>query len=243
VTDEDPTIHPREVDPVSPDRLRRPSLIVFDVNETLSDMSPMAERFTDVGASAPLAKPWFAGLLRDGFSLTAVGVNESFAAIAAEALRVALDGESLDRSIEDAVQHVMEGFAGLPAHPDVPAGVRALADAGYRLVTLSNGSTSVAEALFDRAGIREYFEALLSVEDAPLWKPAPAAYAYALERCAVDPVDAMLVAVHPWDIDGAARADLATAWINRGGGPYPDYFEAPDLSVGSLTALADELAG
>ena len=97
--------------------------------------------------------------------------------------------------------------------------------------------------LFDQAGIREYFDALLSVEDAPLWKPAPAAYTYALERCAVDPMDAMLVAVHPWDIDGAARAGLATAWISRGGGPYPDYFEAPDLNVGSLTALADELAG
>jgi hypothetical protein len=27
-----------------------PSVIVFDVNETLSDMAPMAGRFTDVGA-------------------------------------------------------------------------------------------------------------------------------------------------------------------------------------------------
>lgn len=243
VTDEHLTIHRRAVDPVSSGRLRRPSLIVFDVNETLSDMSPMAERFMEVGAPAHLAKAWFASVLRDGFSLTAVGVNESFAAIAAEALRVALDGESLELSIEDAVQHVMAGFAGLPVHPDVPAGVRALADKGFRLVTLSNGTTSVAESLFDRAGIREYFEALLSVEAAPLWKPAAKAYAYALQRCAVDPVDAMLVAVHPWDIDGAARAGLATVWVNRDRGPYPDYFEAPDLNVGSLTALADELAG
>lgn len=28
----------------------RPSVIVFDVNETLSDMSPMGARFADVGA-------------------------------------------------------------------------------------------------------------------------------------------------------------------------------------------------
>lgn len=229
--------------PVSPDGPRPPSLIVFDVNETLSDMSPMAQRFEDVGAPAHLAKTWFAGLLRDGFSLTAVGENESFATIAAEALRVALDGQSLDRGTEDAVQHVMEGFAGLPVHPDVPDGIRALADAGIRLVTLSNGSTSVAEALFDRAGIREHFEALLSVEDAPLWKPAAAAYAHALKSCAVDPMEAMLVAAHPWDIDGAARAGLATAWINRGGGPYPNYFRAPDLTATSLTELANELTG
>ena len=39
--------------PVSPDGPRRPELIVFDVNETLSDMSPMAQRFADVGGAEP----------------------------------------------------------------------------------------------------------------------------------------------------------------------------------------------
>lgn len=217
-------------------------MLIFDVNETLSDMATMGQRFEDVGAPAHLARTWFAGLLRDGFALTAVGVNESFATIAAQALRIVLDGQSLDRSTEDAVQHIMDGFAGLPVHDDVPDGIHALAGSGLRLVTLSNGSASVAEALFDRAGIRRHFEALLSVEDAGLWKPAADAYAHALERSNVVPADAMLVAVHPWDIDGAARAGLATAWINRTGGPYPKYFTAPDLGVGSLTELADELA-
>lgn len=155
---------------------------------------------------------------------------------------MALNGVSLDRGIEDAVRHVMEGFTRLPLHPDVHDGVRALAHAGYRLVTLSNGSASVAEALLDQTGLAEHFEALLSVEDAPLWKPSATAYHHALTRCGVDPGDAMLVAVHPWDIGGAARAGLATAWINRDAGHYPGYFEAPDLSVGSLTELAAELS-
>jgi 2-haloacid dehalogenase len=227
---------------VRPDGPRRPALLIFDVNETLSDMSAMAQRFEDIGAPAQLAKSWFAGLLRDGFALTAVGVNESFATIAAEALRVILDGQSLDRSTNDAVQHVMEGFVGLSVHADVADGIRDLRGLGLRLVTLSNGSAAVAEALLGRTGIRDQFEALLSVEEAGVWKPAAGAYAYALRRCGVDAMDAMLVAVHPWDIDGAARAGLATAWINRTGGPYPGYFRAPDVQVGSLTELADEFA-
>ena len=41
-------------------------VIVFDVNETLSDMSAMGDRFSEVGAPAALAKFWFASLLRDG---------------------------------------------------------------------------------------------------------------------------------------------------------------------------------
>jgi 2-haloacid dehalogenase len=136
----------------------------------------------------------------------------------------------------------MAGFAGLTVHPDVPEGVDALRRLELRLVTLSNGPASVAEALFDRAGIRHHFEALLSVADAGIWKPASGAYAHALGRCEVDPAEAMLVAVHPWDIDGAARAGLRTAWISRSGGPYPDYFRRPDLIARSVTHLADLLA-
>ena len=227
--------------PVRPDGPRRPTLILFDVNETLSDMSPMAKRFEDVGAPAHLARTWFAGLLRDGFALAAAGASAPFAQLAADALRLDLDGISLDRGTGEAVEHVMAGFAGLGVHPDVPDGIAALHARGLRLVTLSNGAASVAEALLERAGIRHYFEATLSVEQAGVWKPAAGAYAYALERCAVDPGDALLVAVHPWDIDGAARVGLGTAWINRTGGPYPTYFEAPGLAARSLVDLADRL--
>ncbi len=228
--------------PVSPDGPRALTLLLFDVNETLSDMSPMSRRFEDVGAPAHLAATWFAGLLRDGFALTAAGASESFARIATEALRVSIHGLPLNRGAEDAVQHIMDGFAALPVHSDVPAGIRALSGLGVRLGTLSNGSASIAQALLDRAALRDHFEALLSVEDAGVWKPSAGAYAYALERCDVDPMDAMLVAVHPWDIDGAARAGLGTAWINRSRGPYPQYFRAPDVRARSVTDLAEQLS-
>ncbi len=42
--------------PVSPDGPRTPELLIFDVNETLSDMSPMADRFEDVGAPSHVAR-------------------------------------------------------------------------------------------------------------------------------------------------------------------------------------------
>ena len=227
--------------PVSPDGPRRPSLLIFDVNETLSDMAPMAGRFQDVGAPPHLAQLWFAELLRDGFALTASGNIESFATLSAEALRVRLDGQPLDRPLEEAVDHVMQGFSELAVHPDVVEGVRALSDLGIRLVTLSNGAATVADALLRGAGVRDRFERLLTVEDAGVWKPALRAYAYALEECGVDPMDAMLVAVHPWDIDGARRASLATAWIDRAGGRYPSYFAAADVKAASLVELADTL--
>jgi 2-haloacid dehalogenase len=227
--------------PVSPDGPRRPQLLVFDVNETLSHMAPIAARFEAVGADAYLARAWFAGLLRDGFALTVAGENPAFARLAAEGIRTILAGVPLDRPVEEAVEHIMAGFSGLAVHPDVPGGVRALADLGIRLVTLSNGSASIAQRLLADAGLDHAFEAFLSVEQAGIWKPAPGAYAYALEASGIDPMDALLVAAHPWDTDGASRAGLATAWINRTGGRYPDYFRPPDLEATSVRELAEQL--
>ena len=224
--------------PISPDGPRRPDLVVFDVNETLSDMSPLAVGFEEVGAPSLLAKTWFAELLRDGFALTVCGVAEPFARLATESLRLKLASQDLDRDLDEAVEHVLSGFAGLSLHPDVAQGLHALADLGVRLVTLSNGSAQVAQTLLENAGVRPLFERLLSVEDAGIWKPASGAYDFALAECGVDAEDAMLVAVHPWDINGAAHAGLGTAWINRADGSYPAYFTAPDLSVASLPELA-----
>jgi 2-haloacid dehalogenase len=219
-------------------RRGQPHVIIFDVNETLSDMSPMATRFEDVGVPGHLAPIWFAGLLRDGFALTVVGENPAFADLAVASLHVALPAHQLDRSVDDAIDHIMAGFADLAVHPDVVPGVTALHELGIRLATLSNGSASVAERLLDTAGLGDRFERLLSVEQAGSWKPAANAYGYALEECGVDSADAMLVAVHPWDTDGASRAGLRSAWINRRGGTYPAHFVGPQVEVGSLVELA-----
>ena len=208
------------------------AVYVFDVNETLSDLAPMGTRFAEVGLPPTAAQLWFAALLRDGIGVAAAGGLVRFADAARGVLAPMLPGDP------DAVQHVMAGFQNLPVHPDVPVGVRALRAAGHRLATLSNGAAEVAAGLLGRAGVRDQFEALLSVEDAGAWKPARAAYLYAADRLRVRPAEATLVAVHPWDIDGAARAGLRTAWINRTGAAYPAHLTSPERTVRTVGELA-----
>lgn len=220
----------------------RPRVVVFDVNETLSDLGPLGRRFTEVGLPEHLVATWFAGVLRDGIALAAAGGYAPFADIAAAHLRGLSSRHAPAADAQQVARHVLEGFTALDVHPDVVAGVQALTDLGLRLVTMSNGAAQVAETLLSEAGIRDRFEACLSVDDAGVWKPAPAAYAHALQRCHVQPREAMLVAVHPWDTDGAARAGLQSAWINRTGATYPAYATAPTLQTDSLVALADRLA-
>lgn len=55
----------------------------------------------------------------------------------------------------------------------------------------------MAQGLLERAGLSDDLERLLSVEDAPAWKPDPDSYAYALSVCGVTAGEAMLVAGTP----------------------------------------------
>ncbi len=220
---------------------QRPEVIFFDVNETLSDMSPMADRFAELGVPGHLATLWFATLLRDGFALTAAGRSRPFATVAAEALRVAFATAAPNRPVDEAVEHVMSSFAQLPLHADVVDGVHALSALDVTLATLSNGSADVARQLLTSAGINDKFSSLLSVEDTRAWKPAAIAYAHGLEQCAVAKNAALLVAAHPWDIHGARRAGLRAAWINRSGAYYPSQMRSPDIEATSVVDLAEQV--
>lgn len=208
------------------------AVYVFDVNETLSDLTPMGTRFAEVGLPPTTAQLWFATLLRDGIAVAAAGGLVRFADVARGVLAPLLPGD------EDAVEHVLAGFRDLPVHPDVPGGIRALRAAGHRLLTLSNGAATVADGLLTRAGVRGDFEQLLSVEDAGVWKPARAAYLHAARACELPPDELTMVAVHPWDIDGAARAGLRTAWLDRTGAGYPTHLAPPDRTVATVAELA-----
>ena len=233
--------------------LGRPRVLLFDVNETLSDMSPLGPHsFTAVGAPSHLAPLWFAHTLRDGIALATKDQQAPFADVAKATLRILLTAPDvhLNRSVDDAIEHILNDFKSLSVHKDVVPGVRALKQAGFTLATLSNGSATNAEKLLSSAGVRDCFDALLSVEDAAAphrgWKPARSAYEYAAKhlQCALS--DMLLIAVHPWDLEGGENAGMQTAFIDRRAEsgkptPFPPHFPKPTYSATSISDLHQQL--
>ena len=106
--------------------MSRPRVVVFDVNQTLSDLAPLAERFGEVGAPPGLAATWFAGVLRDGLALSTTSESAPFAEIAAAELGSVLRPVLGDEPLPAAVRHVLDGLKTLDVHPDVVDGVHAL---------------------------------------------------------------------------------------------------------------------
>ncbi|MBC7678593.1 MAG: haloacid dehalogenase type II [Pseudorhodobacter sp.] len=219
-----------------------PELVVLDVNETLSDLEPLRARFTGVGAPAHLLDTWFAGTLRDGFALAASGSARPFPAVGSAVLTSLLSQVTgLTGPVEQAVAEVMDGIAALDVHPDVPAGLRALAAAGVRVVTLTNGSLPQSEQLLERSGVADLVERRLSVDDAGRWKPHPDAYRWAADQCGVRLERCAMVAVHPWDLHGAGAVGMTCGWIDRHGTPWPTVFEQPAVTGATLSDVARAL--
>ncbi|MFI7068417.1 haloacid dehalogenase type II [Kribbella sp. NPDC050124] len=216
-------------------------VLVLDVNETLSDLEPLRERFTAAGLPAESLDTWFAATLRDGFALTAAGASAEFGVVGRDVLVGLLSSHGLDAG-DEAVRSVLSGLTELSLHPDVLPGLQRLRELGLRLVTLTNGSAAMSERMFTAGGIEPLLEHRLDVSTPGLWKPHPDSYRYASGVCGV-PVGRMaLVAVHPWDIDGARRAGLQGYYLDRRSTPYPRAFKEPDLAVPDLIALADAVA-
>ena len=216
-----------------------PEVVVLDVNETLSDLRPLAGRFTGVGAPAHLLDTWFAGVLRDGFALAASGTARTFPEVGAAVLTGLLSQvDELSLPVPDAVASVLAGLQDLEVHPDVPAGLRAFADGGVRVVTLTNGSLPQTEGLLERAGVADLVERRLSVDDAGRWKPHPDAYRYAATACGVPLERCAMVAVHPWDLHGAASVGMTTAYVDRQGTPWPRVFTPPQITGTTLAEVA-----
>ena len=224
-------------------------VVLLDVNGTLSDTSRLTDAFEAVGAPGHLAPAWFAGVVRDGVALTLHGDARRFADVALAGARSALHHAGLPAErLEEAALAVVEAVGELPLHPDVLPGLQALRERGLRLVPLSQGAAGTTDRLLAAGGAGDLVEGALSVADAPggLWKPAPSTYAWALDQVGATPQEAVLVAAHPWDVDGAARVGLTTAWVDRPAptgalGPHPAVMTEPDLAVPGLDALADLL--
>lgn len=185
---------------------------------------------------------WFASFLRDAFALEISGDYRPFRDIASANLSVLLARET-GRAEREAIDHVLHGFTELNPHDDVASAMTALRQAGIRIATLTNGSAKVTTALMERAGIRQFVEHVISIDEIGHWKPHAAVYQSCVEKFGLHPTEVILIAAHAWDIQGARQSGLMTAYVARGGIPLSPAITAPDLEEDSLTEVVGKVIG
>lgn len=216
--------------------------VLLDVNETLFSLSAVRERFERTGLGADHLPGWFAAVLRDGFAVAAADGFALFPDIARFHLERLARAEGHDDPAA-AADEVIGGFEHVEAHDDTVAGLRALKDAGHVVATFTNGTVPVTRDFLERVGATDLVDHLLDVTGPELWKPHAAAYRWACDAIGVRTREAAMVAVHPWDIQGAERAGMTGCWLDRSGdGTWPPFLPSPSVTVHRLDEVAGALA-
>ncbi len=120
-------------------------------------------------------------------------------------------------------------------------GLQKLKQQGFIMVALTNGKPNVAKDQLEFAGLTSYFDEILSVEVVKKYKPAAETYNFVTRKFGVENSMAMMVAAHGWDIAGAKRAGLKTAFISRPGKSLYPLADSPDLTISTILELAESL--
>ncbi|BBX02810.1 haloacid dehalogenase, type II [Mycolicibacterium moriokaense] len=222
----------------------RPSVLVFDVNETLLDIDALEPHFERLFGDRSVVREWYNQLVMYSMAVTLSENYVDFFTLGQAVLRMLGDIRRIPVTDGD-LDDFADGMRTMPAHPDVADGLAALRAQGFRLVTLTNSPTgSGAPTPLDNAGVAEFFEKQFSVDAWRVFKPAPHLYTGVAEALGVAPSQCMMVAAHPWDIMGAQSAGFGAALITRpGNAPLPaSGVPAPDVMAADLSELAERLS-
>ncbi len=215
-------------------------LIVFDVNETLLDLTTMEPTFERIFGEKNAMRLWFANLIMYSAALTVAGCYVPFTDIGAAAMKMLADTQGIKINEADKAE-LTERFSTMPPYPEVPAALAKLRTAGFRLFTLTDNLLEVQTRQLTHGGIVQLFERRFSADGVKHHKPSRQAYAYVEQELGVKPSQLCLIACHTWDTLGAVAAGWQGALIKRVGNDVLGVGPQPQIVGDSLDDVADQL--
>jgi 2-haloacid dehalogenase len=138
-------------------------------------------------------------------------------------------------------KELTEKFSTMRPHPEVPAALRKLRDAGFRLFTLTDNLLEVQTRQLEHGGIVDIFERRFSADGVKQHKPSRQAYAYVEKELGVEAPQLCLIAGHTWDTIGAVAAGWKAALIRRAGNDVLEVGLQPQIIGDDLNDVADQL--
>lgn len=219
---------------------------VFDAYGTLYDVNSVAARAEALapGHGADLARLWRSKQLEYTWLSSLMAspryARPDFRAVTEMALDWAIAALVLPLDARSRGE-LMAEYGRLALHADAKSALASLAPRPRWI--LSNGTRAMLDPLVETSGLGTEIDGILSVDDAGVYKPAPAVYALAVRKLRVPASRIAFVSANAWDAAGAQAFGFLSFWINRGGMPAERHAEAPAYTVGSLAEVATIVNG
>ena len=211
----------------------RPEAFVFDAYGTLYDVHSVAARCESnwPGKGPQLSVLWRAKQLEYTWQRSLMQRYAPFSTVTRDALAYSCEALKLELSVAQ-TEGLMAEYLNLSLYPDV---VRTLQALNTRKAILSNGSPDMLLPLVQNSGLE--LDAVISVDELRVFKPAPQVYALAVEKLHLDHSKIGFVSSNCWDAMGAKSYGFNVYWINRAGAPVDRLGFKPDRLLASLNEI------
>ena len=213
------------------------SVCVFDAYGTLLDVgAAVALEAAALGPRAgELSTLWRRKQLEYTWLRSLMHRHADFWQVTEDALDFTLEAMALPAG--GLRSRLLTAYRVLAAYPDAAPTLRALRAGGLPTAILSNGSRAMLHDALAAAGIADLLDAVLSVDEVGLFKPAPAVYRLVIDRFGGTPPTVAFLSGNGWDVHGAAAFGFQAIWVNRQGLPDERLPGAPVWTIADLAAL------
>jgi len=217
--------------------------LAFDVYGTLIDTHGITEILEKkVGSQASeFSHVWREKQLEYSFRRGLMQNYENFSICTRQALDYtsAYFCAPLSRQDKD---ELLNAYRILPAFDDVQGALAQAEKSGFNIFAFSNGSEDAVEKLLTNAGIRNYFQAIVSVDAMKSFKPNPGVYDFFLRQAETDCGNAWLVSSNSFDVIGAISSGMRAVWVQRSPDALLDPWGVePTITVNSLSSLTEQI--
>ena len=213
----------------------------FDVYGTLIDTHGVILQLEKmIGDDAPgFSQAWREKQLEYTFRRGLMGRYQDFSVCTRQALEHTADTRNHDLS-EQQKQTLLAAYFTLPVFADVVECLDSLKDTDMSLYAFSNGQAEAVNTALTNAGIRGYFEGVISVDSIGTFKPDPAVYEHFVNAANSDIDHAWLVSSNGFDVIGAIAYGIRAAWVQRSGSVVYDPWEfTPTVTLSTLADLCE----
>ena len=136
---------------------------------------------------------------------------------------------------------ILGEFSSLPPHADVKPALTRLRSADYRTVAFTNSALNLVTSQIENAGLTDYYDDIVSVEETGSFKPDAVVYRFVAKRINRPIGELRLVATHDWDTHGALTAGMHAAYIDRSGAPYHPLYRRPDVYAKTMGDAVEQI--
>jgi 2-haloacid dehalogenase len=207
--------------------------LVFDAYGTLYDVHSVLARCESCwpGKGMQLSQLWRSKQLEYTWQRSLMQRYAPFSTVTREALAYSCEALGLELSVAQ-MEGLMAEYLSLATYPDVANAMKGLK--ATKRAILSNGSPDMLQPLVQHSGLQ--FDAVISVDELKIFKPAPQVYELAVKKLNTDKDRIGFVSSNCWDAMGAKSYGFKVYWINRTKAPVDRLGFQPD---GILSSLGD----